>query len=471
MKYLLKILFSFFWYCCFFGVPLESIVQKTHKTYSQQALEKLAYAQLQSLTRREKIAQLFCVAAVSNTEQKDEVLASALFKSPYRMSQDYIEWLIQEYTIGGILFLFKSTPAQQMIMTAKFQALSKIPLLIAQDCEWGLTMRLDDTVCYPRNMTLGAIQDTSLLYKFGKEIGKQCKAIGVGMNLAPVADVNNNSQNPVINNRSFGENKDNVVRACAAVMQGLQDAGILACAKHFPGHGDTSVDSHIELPVIAHSRKRLEEIELHTFKSIAPTISAIMNAHLSVPALGTQENQPSSLCRAIVTGVLKKELDFKGLIVTDGLGMKAITNYYHPGDIELQAVLAGNDIILAPLDVPRAVYLIEQALRDGQFTEEDLDARVLKILHAKNSIMQGKIPYTIDQAETFITRPKAYALKKQLFENAVTLVKNQCSLLPLNIETLPAVGVVQINGDEHATFAASFESYGDSVFIVNAPKM
>ena len=339
---------------------------------------------LASLTLREKIGQLFVVATASCFEQQEEALASELFKTPYKMDPNYIKWLIAEYKIGGLIFLFKSSPDKQIDAVNEYQALSKTPLLISQDCEWGLSMRLYNTLNYPRNADLGKLENINLVYELGKEIGRQCKAVGVHMNFAPVVDVNNDPSNKVIRSRSFGDNPTFVAHAGLLMMCGLQDAGVLACAKHFSGHGDTALDSHFDLPLIMHSKDHLQDCELIPFKHlINHGVAGVMSAHLAIPALEEDTCRASSISHAIVTDLLAGELDFKGLKITDGLGMHAITKYYEPGIIEFEAALAGNDIILCPLDVPKAVDLIEQAIYLGKITEHDLDTRVLKILKAK----------------------------------------------------------------------------------------
>jgi len=388
------------------------------------ASDKWAEETLQSLTLKEKIGQLFMIAAASSFKQPDELLASAMQKSPYKMDEEYITKMIQEYNIGGIIFLFKSEPEKQIYFTKKYQSLSKIPLLIGLDAEWGLSMRLEKVVRYPRNMTLGAIQDEQLIYQMGYEVGQQCKAIGVHINFAPVADVNNNPKNPVIHDRSFGDDPKCVAQLAKLYSQGLQDAGVIACAKHFPGHGDTDTDSHFDLPVIKHNRTRLNNIELYPFKELVSSgVGAIMNAHLSVPELDPTPNLPSSLSYSIVTQELKKNLGFNGLVITDGLGMQAITKYYKPGELELKAFLAGNDILLCPLDVPLAIEKIETAIKSGLVIEEELNKRVLKILKAKAWVLNKQEKIDPD----FLTR-EAYSLQKILYESAITLVKKSSDL-------------------------------------------
>lgn len=424
---------------------------------------------LKSMSTREKIGQLFMVATASNFDQPEEALASALVQCPYKMDQEHIEHLIKEYHVGGLIFLFKSTPGIQIDKTNYYQALSKLPLLIGQDSEWGLSMRLYETVRFPRNMTLGAIHDKNLIYELGKEIGTQCAAIGVHINFAPVVDVNNNPENPVINDRSFGENKELVAADGERMMCGMQDAGIIACAKHFPGHGDTKTDSHHELPTILHAREHLELIELYPFKKLIKAgVQAVMNAHLAIPALDDTPNLPSSLSHNIVTDILKKELGFNGLVITDGLGMKAITDHNRTGEAELKAVLAGNDIILCPVNVPEAVILIEQALATKQLSYEELDAHVLKILQAKQQqALQDNRFIEKETALQNLTTAYSYALKKKLYRAALTLVHNKNNILPLTPHILNGA-LLQIGGSKNSMFEQSLGYLGLKNFYLNA---
>ncbi|MCX5922337.1 MAG: hypothetical protein NTX86_03345 [Candidatus Dependentiae bacterium] len=416
--------------------------------------QRWAEQTLASMSVDEKIGQLFMVATASDFNQPEEALASALIKCPYQMDHEHIKDLITNYHVGGIIYLFKSTPEKQMDLTNELQKLSKHPLLIGQDCEWGLSMRLYDTLRFPRNMTLGAIQDEALIYEMGKKIGKQCSAIGVHINFSPVVDVNNNPANPVINDRSFGENKEKVARYAILMMRGLQDGGVMACAKHFPGHGDTSVDSHSNLPVITHTRSHLNNTELYPFKKlIAQGVDAVMNAHLCIPTLEDTPNMPSSLSHKIVTELLQEELGFKGLVITDGLGMSAITKHYAPGDIELKALLAGNDIILCPLDVPKAVELIKQAIQNKQLSTEVLDAHVAKILQAKEKMNLHRNRF-VDKHEAYaawLNNDYGLELKKKLFAAAITKASVH-DILPVKATENDRIALIKVGGRTECHF-------------------
>jgi beta-N-acetylhexosaminidase len=338
---------------------------------------------INNLTLDQKIGQLFMVAAVAD----EEIAKDCLSKKTYRMDQEYVTKLIKDYHIGGVIYLGKSDTEKQIQRTQYFQNISAIPLLIGQDLEPGRVgiSRLQAMECFQNNNKLGENNNVAETYDVGCAIGQYCKKLGVHINFAPVADVNNNPNNPVINDRSFGDNPELVAQHAIAFAQGLENAGIIACAKHFPGHGDTDVDSHYDLPLIKHDIKRLHDIELYPFKKlIANNIPAIMIGHLEVPAFEDKPKTPSTVSKKIVTDLLQNELGFKGLIITDGLDMQGITNNYKNGQAELQALLAGNDILLSPVDVPAAVIAIKQAIKDNHITEQEIDAHVKKILDIKN---------------------------------------------------------------------------------------
>ena len=289
-----------------------------------------------NMTLNEKIGQLFMVAAYSN-------------KGPEH-TQDILR-LIKKHHIGGLIF-FQGTPEKQAKLTNIYQYNAKIPLMIGMDAEWGLGMRLDSVISYPRQMTLGAISDDSLIYKMGLDIGAQLRRLGVHVNFAPVVDINNNPANPVIGSRSFGEDRNNVAGKGIAYMNGLQDRNVLAVAKHFPGHGDTDKDSHKTLPVISHDSLRLDSIELYPFKRlISNGVGGVMTAHLNIPSLIDEPNRPSTLSKKVVTHMLKDQLGFNGLVFTDALNMKGVTNNFQSGEIEIEALKAGNDVLLYPQDV------------------------------------------------------------------------------------------------------------------------
>jgi len=323
---------------------------------------------LNNLTLNEKIGQLFMVAAYSN-------------KGPEHSQQ--IMQLIRKHHIGGLIF-FQGDPNTQAKLTNIYQNYSDVPLMIGMDAEWGLGMRLDSVISYPRQMTLGAIRDDSLIYKMGRDIGRQMRRLGVHINFAPVADVNNNPDNPVIGSRSFGSDKENVASKSIAYMHGLQDECVLAVGKHFPGHGDTGEDSHHVLPVISHDSARLDSVELYPFRRLVETgVGGMMVAHLSVPAYIDEPHRPATLSPNIIQGLLKEKMDFKGLVFTDALNMRGVTDHFEPGVIEAEALKAGNDVLLYPGDVSRAVSHIKKQVRRGEISEEQINQSCRKILAFK----------------------------------------------------------------------------------------
>ncbi len=321
----------------------------------------------QSFTLEEKIAQLFFVRA----NQSDEAYIDEV--------ADYIK----NYNIGGVVF-FRGDPVLQALKTNEWNALAKTPLFIAIDAEWGLGMRLKGTINYPLQMTLGAINNNSLLYQMGAEIAAQSKRMGIHINFAPVVDVNNNPANPVIGMRSFGEDPENVSQKAYQYMKGMQDNGLIACAKHFPGHGNTDVDSHFDLPVINASKNELKDVELVPFQYLIDKgVSAIMVAHLSVPALEKKKKAPSSLSEKIVDGYLKGTMGFEGLVIPDGLDMKGVTKHYEENEVALEAFIAGNDVLLIPENVPASIEAIKEAILKGNVSAERLEKSCKKVLKYK----------------------------------------------------------------------------------------
>ena len=334
-----------------------------------------------TLSTQERIAQLFMVQIMS-ADNAD-------------VNNKYFR-LVNEYGIGGIIYS-KGGPMRQAKLNNKLQAVSKVPMLIGMDAEWGLSMRLDSTYAFPWNMTLGAISDNDLIERTGKHIGEHCKRLGVHFNFAPVADINTNPKNPIIGNRSFGEDRDNVTAKGLAFMKGMQSAGVLANAKHFPGHGDTEDDSHKTLPTVSFSEQRIDSVELHPYRSlIKDGLSSVMVAHLNVPSLEKRRGFPSSLSKHIVTDILKEELGFKGLIFTDALTMKGAADYIEKdidginknsvrtgGEIDLMAFLAGNDVMLMSENPVYGIERFVEAYNEGVISEQRLEHSVKKILMAK----------------------------------------------------------------------------------------
>jgi len=374
------------------------------------------------LNQEERIAQLFMIRSYANPDS-----------NYYR----YIESQIRKYNVGGICF-FSGTPTAQAMLTNRYQVLSKTPLFIAIDGEWGLGMRLDSTVAFPRQMVLGAIQNDSLIYTMGLEIGRQMRRIGVNINFAPVVDINNNPKNPVINNRSFGEDKLKVTAMSLAYMKGLQDQGIMAVAKHFPGHGDTDIDSHIMLPVINHDRKTIEDLDLYPFRKLIENgVSGIMVAHLHVPALDSIPNSISTISKPIITDLLKVKLGFKGLVFTDAMEMKGLADNVDPKQAEVKALLAGNDVLLLPVDLPRAIQNIKEAIEKGVITPQMIEEKCRKVLTYKHKVgLYNLKPVQMRNLMVDISPPVADEINQKLVESSVTIAKNRNNLLPLKTDSL-----------------------------------
>lgn len=400
-----------------------------------------------AMTVEEKIGQLFMVAAWSDPKHK---------------SYDHsgIQSLIQKYNIGGIIF-FQGSPVRQANLTNRYQSLSKYPLLISMDAEWGLGMRLDSTISFPRQMTLGAAANDQLTYEFGVEMSRQLKRLGVHVSFSPVLDINNNPKNPVISNRAFGEDRELVTRRGMMYMKGLQDHHIMAVAKHFPGHGDTDTDSHKDLPVIPHSKARLDSLEFYPYRElIAKGLAGSMIAHLYVPALDTTKNLPSTLSPAIINGTLRTELGFEGLIFTDALNMQGIAKFWKPGDMEVQAIKAGNDILLFPMNVPLAVERIKAALQSGELTMKDIDDKVLRILRSKEWVGAHEFtPIETKGLYNDLNANEAIVLQEKMIEASLTVVKNEQELLPLNPRSFKRIAVVEIGSGNPSIFSSTLQHY------------
>jgi beta-glucosidase-like glycosyl hydrolase/CubicO group peptidase (beta-lactamase class C family) len=402
---------------------------------------------LNQMSLRDQIAQLLMVAMYPN---KDE-------------SHDKgIENLIDQYHIGGLI-VFQGSPEQATIKLNKFQALSKVPLLTAIDGEWGPGMRLSDSPVYPKAMALGAISDDSLIYAMGAEIASELRRMGIFVNFAPVVDVNNNPDNPVIGIRSFGEDPDNVINKANLYMRGMQDNGIIAVLKHFPGHGDTDKDSHKALPEILHDRLRLDSIELKPFKALIDSgAMGIMTAHLHIPALDSNQSSISSLSPLVVNQLLKKEMMFKGLVFTDALNMKGAADYYGNGAVEVQALLAGNDVLLMPKDVPLAIESIEKAVENKTISKKQIKKSCKKILTYKYKLnIESQLVNATDSLSEDLNNPKAAYINRRLSEKSLTMIVNQHRILPLTKLKQKRIISLSIGQNEPKAFNQMLENYID----------
>ncbi|GAB2558662.1 glycoside hydrolase family 3 N-terminal domain-containing protein [Spirosoma areae] len=394
----------------------------------------------------DRIAQLIMVAGYSNRKPAYE---------------DSLVRLVKTNKLGGVV-MFQGGPVRQARLTNRLQANSPVPLLIAMDAEWGIAMRLDSTVRYPYQMTLGAIQgNDSLLYQMGANLARQARRLGMHVNFAPSVDVNNNPNNPVINFRSFGENKYAVARKALAYMRGMQDNQLLTSIKHFPGHGDTGTDSHYDLPLITKSRAQLDSLELYPFRQLINAGAAgVMVAHLSIPALDTTRNRPSTLSPAIVTNLLKNELGFQGLIFSDAMNMKGVTKYFPSGKADQLGLEAGMDVLEFTEDVPAALAQIRLARTFKRITQEAIDARCLKVLRAKAwaGLDQYK-PIVLDNLVSDLNPVQDELLNRKLTEASLTVLKNDRNLLPLQrLDTL-RIASVAVESDNLTAFQQMAGNY------------
>ncbi|WP_205502874.1 glycoside hydrolase family 3 N-terminal domain-containing protein [Rufibacter psychrotolerans] len=399
----------------------------------------------QSLTPDQRLGQLFMVAAYSNKTQ-----------SHVRE----IEHLITHYGIGGVMFM-QGGPVRQAKLTNRYQSISKVPLLVAIDAEWGLDMRLDSSMHFAKQMTLGALPDDRYVYLMGREIALKLKRLGIHVNFSPVVDVNSNPKNPVIGNRSFGESKEQVTARGIAYIKGLQDHGIIAVAKHFPGHGDTDADSHFSLPVLSHDMARLTEVELYPFKrSFDAGVMGVMVAHLHVPKLDSIANRAATLSPYLVQDLLKGKMQYEGLVFTDALNMKGVTRYHKPGEVDALALKAGNDVLLFSEDVPKAIANIKQAIADSTISEQEIELRVRKMLHAKYwAGLNQYAPVDLENLSQDLSRPVSHVLQQQLYEQAVTVVANKSNLLPFRTLDTIQFASVSIGADLNNAFTQSLEKY------------
>jgi beta-N-acetylhexosaminidase len=400
---------------------------------------------MNTLSTDQKIGQCIWIAGYSNKDVSHEVEVSDI---------------IRKYGIGGIVF-FQGTAAKQAELSNYYQKISKIPLILSMDAEWGIGMRLDNVEKFPYQLTLGAIKNDSLIYEFGKAVAIQFKRMGMQMNLAPVADINVNPDNPVINFRSFGENRERVAEKTIMYMKGMQENGIIATAKHFPGHGDTNVDSHLDLPIINQSRQRLDSVELYPFrKIISEGVGSIMTAHLYLPSLDTTSGLPSSLSPNIIKGVLKNELGFKGLVVTDAMNMKAVTSYFKPGEAEAKALEAGNDVVEFVTDVEVAIESTKNSIKLNHLTNEDLEQKCRKILAMKYwSGLYKSETINKQNTENDLTPESSKALIRNLYANALTVLNNKQDLLPLKELSKIKIATLAINKNKITTYQHTIEKY------------
>ncbi|MDU1890242.1 MAG: glycoside hydrolase family 3 N-terminal domain-containing protein [Dysgonomonas sp.] len=421
----------------------EKTIPTLYNSADQVKMKRWVDSVYNTLSTEQRIGQLFMPVVPGNNTESNKNQIRSLVKNQY---------------IGGILFS-KSTPTDQAELTNTAQSAATTPLMISLDGEWGLSMRLSNTTRFPRNMMLGAIQNDSLLYYYGLEVARQCKLMGIHVNFAPALDVNSNPANPVIGNRSFGEDPERVARLGIMYSKGLEAGGVMAVAKHFPGHGDTSTDSHKVLPLITHNRERLNEVELKPFgEYIKSGLSGLMVGHLDIPALESKR-QPSSLSEAITTNLLQNEMGFSGLIFTDGLQMKGVSteeNYC------LRALLAGNDILLGPINTVKEYNSIKKAVEDGIFSESLLEEKCKKVLTYKYILgVQNTKKIDIKNLIQNLNAPNAEWINRELNKASITLLKDSEKIIPLKELNERKIAAVSIGDVSDNIFHNTLKMYGD----------
>ena len=387
------------------------------------------------LSMDERIGQLYIVALYTN---KDQNHISGVRK------------LVEQERIGGII-LMQDDAEQEIALVNEFQKKSRVPMLFGMDAEWGLYQRIKTAHKFPWAMTLGAIQDNNLVYEMASKIAEDAKKMGIYWNFAPVVDVNTNPKNPIIGNRSFGSDVQNVIAKALAYAQGLQDNGVLAAIKHFPGHGDTDVDSHLDLPVVKHSLERLNKIELAPFKALMDKkIGGAMIAHLYVPQLEKGKNIPASISYDIVTNLLKNKFRYEGLVITDALNMNAVAKKYPAGELDLRAFKAGNDVLLFSQDVPTGKKLIKEAIQKGEISEKRLEESVKKILKTKYLLGLQNLRLLSSEGINNVLNNDSHAkISEKLYANALTLLKDEKQLFPLREKE---VYYLPLEEDSHEAF-------------------
>jgi beta-glucosidase-like glycosyl hydrolase/CubicO group peptidase (beta-lactamase class C family) len=408
---------------------------------------------MKTLTIDQQIAQCIWIAGYSNSDISHEVEVTDIIK---------------KYGVGGIVF-FQGTASKQAELTNYYQKISKVPLIIALDAEWGVGMRLENVSKFPYQMTMGAIRNDSLIYQFGKVVASQFKRMGIQVNFAPVLDINVNAQNPVINYRSFGENRERVTEKGMMYMHGLQDNGILATGKHFPGHGDTNVDSHLDLPLITHNRSRLDSVELYPFrKLIAYGIGSIMVAHLNLPSLDTTTGLPSTLSHVIITGLLKNDMGFKGLIVTDAMNMKGVTKFFKPGEADAKALEAGNDVAEFVTDVEATIRETKNYILQKKLTADDIANKCRKVIALKYwSGLNKPLIINDENIDKELSPSISKALIHDIYANALTLLTNNKDIIPIRDLRNIKIATLAINRDNVSSFQKRISSYfpADQYFI------
>jgi len=449
---------SFLLVCSCFTSTAQSIL----KTDNAAAL-KFTDSVYKTLSNDEKIAQLM-VVRLSTIDGKTKKVT---------FYEEEVARLVQQYNIGGIC-LFQGSPTEQARVMNRLQAMAKTPILMCIDAEWGVGMRMTDSVLpLPKQMMLGAMTDQNIVYEYGQLVGKQCKRIGIHVNYAPVVDVNNNPMNPVINDRSFGEDKYKVANYGIAYMRGMQDIGVMACAKHFPGHGDVSVDSHYDLPVINKSLEQLDSLELYPFRKIFEAgVGSVMIAHLYIPAIDNTANRATSLSPQNIDVLLRKTIGYDGLTFTDALEMQGVKKFFPDGEAAVQSIIAGNDMLCLPGDVPLAIQKIKEAIAAGRISWKDIESHCKKVLMAKYKygVTVGK-PISLHNI-TADLNAGIPEMRKKVAEHAITLLKKSNDqyfpLSPFTFNQKGDVAFVALGISTHNTLAKRMKNdYNADVFMTD----
>ncbi len=395
-----------------FATPLFSSAQYRSQLSAADWVDSV----FKSLSKEERIAQLMVVRAHSNLGPEHVA----------KVTSD-----IQKYNVGALCF-FQGGPVRQAHLTNTYQSLAKTPLMVTIDGEWGLGMRLDSVTKFPYQLTLGALKEDDLVYKMGLAVGMQCKRIGVHVNYAPVVDINNNPNNPVIGYRSFGEDKNKVARLGVAYTRGMQDAGIMACAKHFPGHGDVDVDSHYDLPVVNKTIEQLTDMELLPFQAVFDAgVGSVMIAHLAIPSIDNTANKATSLSRNAVTDLLKDKMGYDGLVFTDALEMKGVAKFFPGGTIAVESLVAGNDMLCLPEDVGQTIEAVKKAIKDKKLSWDDIDTKVKKVLYSKYELgLNQWQPIEMNNLLEDLNA-KTNEIRYEVARNTLTVLKNESNAFPI----------------------------------------
>lgn len=430
-------------------LPFQSVnAQKIASVpvYQNSSTERWADSVFLTMSYPEKLGQLFMLDAFSN---KDSAHVYQVLS------------LVDSFKLGGLIF-FKGSPYKQALLTNHYQEHSRIPLMIGIDGEWGLSMRLDSTIRFPRQMTLAAGGDADAVYAMGTDIAEQCKRMGIQINFAPSVDINNNAANPIINSRSFGQEKEIVAELGYQYMKGMQERGVLACAKHFPGHGNTDVDSHLSLPIVNSSRAELDTMELIPFRKLFNNgVASVMVGHLFIPALDSTPNRAATLSPDVVTNLLQKEEGFNGLIFTDALNMKGVADYYPQGELELLAFKAGNDVLLYSENIPKAIERLHFAIQNCEIEQSEVDRRVKKILAAKCwAGLDHYSPIKTENIYNELNTDSSKWLDYTLYESSITLLKNENKVLPLSPYYRDCMASLVLNDSINNNFQKALNIYG-----------